>query len=96
MNMTSFLIYCFIVTFTPRPTNIVILSTAHNYRLQQKILNLSGAILSGKDESLCSELLLTFADSFTDPDLFKSYRKDTVLTIKIIFYHSHPDNISLY
>ncbi|MEC2343854.1 LysE family transporter [Paenibacillus barengoltzii] len=31
MDITSFLMYCFIVTFTPGPTNIVILSTAHNY-----------------------------------------------------------------
>lgn len=31
MNTTSFIIYCFIVTFTPGPTNIVILSTVHNY-----------------------------------------------------------------
>lgn len=31
MNITSFLIYCVIVTFTPGPTNIVILSAAHNY-----------------------------------------------------------------
>lgn len=30
MNTTSFLLYCFIITFTPGPTNIVILSTAHN------------------------------------------------------------------
>ncbi|KWW11059.1 lysine transporter LysE [Peribacillus simplex] len=30
MNMTSFIFYCFIVTFTPGPTNIVILTTVHN------------------------------------------------------------------
>ncbi|GIN93723.1 hypothetical protein J22TS1_47740 [Siminovitchia terrae] len=31
MDITSFIIYCFIVTFTPGPTNIVILSIVHNY-----------------------------------------------------------------
>lgn len=31
MDIISFLIYCFIITFTPGPTNIVILSTVHNY-----------------------------------------------------------------
>ncbi|WP_101842458.1 LysE family translocator [Halobacillus sp. Marseille-P3879] len=30
MNITSFLMYCFVITFTPGPTNIVILSTTHN------------------------------------------------------------------
>ncbi|MCP1462028.1 LysE family translocator [Bacillus amyloliquefaciens] len=30
MNITSLLLYCFIVTFTPGPTNIVILSTVNN------------------------------------------------------------------
>ena len=31
MNITSFFLYCIIVTFTPGPTNIAILSTAHNF-----------------------------------------------------------------
>ncbi|MFD1957153.1 LysE family translocator [Paenibacillus thailandensis] len=31
MDITSFLIYCMIATFTPGPTNIVILSTVHHF-----------------------------------------------------------------
>lgn len=31
MGATSFLLYCFMVTFTPGPTNIVILTTTQNY-----------------------------------------------------------------
>ncbi|RKP51436.1 LysE family translocator [Cohnella endophytica] len=31
MDLTSFLIYCMIATFTPGPTNIVILSTVNRY-----------------------------------------------------------------
>ncbi|ODA40645.1 AraC family transcriptional regulator [Desulfosporosinus sp. BG] len=54
----------------------------YNDRLQQIILNLSCAILSGKDEALCSELLLSLSDSFTQPNLYMSYRKDNDLTQK--------------
>ena len=31
MDIASFIVYCIIVTFTPGPANIVILSTAHHY-----------------------------------------------------------------
>ncbi|MEL7656991.1 MAG: AraC family ligand binding domain-containing protein, partial [Bacillota bacterium] len=53
----------------------------YNKRLQQKILNLSYAILNEKDEALCSELLLSLADGF-QPNLFKNDRKDNDLTRK--------------
>ncbi|MDA8222606.1 AraC family transcriptional regulator [Desulfosporosinus sp.] len=66
----------------------------YNYRLQQRILNLSCAILSGKAEALCSELLLSFADSFTQPNLFMSYRKDNNLTRKAKdMIHSSLENV---
>ena len=43
MNITSFVIYCTIVTFTPGPTNIVILSTVHNFGVQKAMKYTYGA-----------------------------------------------------
>ena len=68
MNTTSLLLYCFIVTFTPGPTNIVI--------------NLSHAILSEKDEALCNELLVTLTDSLVQTNLFSDDKKDAPLMRK--------------
>ncbi len=52
MNITSFLIYCVIVTFTPGPSNIVILSAAHHYGIKNAIRYIAGA-------SIAFALLLT-------------------------------------
>ena len=46
MNITSFLIYCFIVTFTPGPTNIVILSTVHNFGTKKAMEYTYGATIA--------------------------------------------------
>ncbi len=35
MNITSFLMYCFIITVTPGPTNIIILATTQNYGIKR-------------------------------------------------------------
>lgn len=43
MNVAAFLIYCMIVTFTPGPTNIAILSIAHNFRLKKTFRYIWGA-----------------------------------------------------
>lgn len=45
MNITSFLIYCVIATFTPGPTNIVILSTVHNYGTKRAMKYTYGATI---------------------------------------------------
>ncbi|MGG4492075.1 LysE family translocator [Metabacillus idriensis] len=46
MNMTTFLMYCFIVTFTPGPTNIVILSTVHHTGAKKAMEYTYGATLA--------------------------------------------------
>ncbi|NOV04841.1 LysE family translocator [Paenibacillus planticolens] len=45
MNITSFLIYCMIATFTPGPTNIVILSTVHNFGAKKAMKYSYGATI---------------------------------------------------
>lgn len=46
MDMTSFILYCFIVTITPGPTNIVILSTVHNYGPKKAMNYTFGSIMA--------------------------------------------------
>ena len=46
MDITSFLIYCVIVTFTPGPTNIVILSTVHNLGTKKAVEYTFGATIA--------------------------------------------------
>ncbi|OMC84701.1 LysE family transporter [Viridibacillus sp. FSL H8-0123] len=46
MNIASVIIYCFIVTFTPGPTNIVILSTVHNFGVKKALEYTYGATIA--------------------------------------------------
>ncbi|MFL0198490.1 LysE family translocator [Clostridium sp. WILCCON 0269] len=46
MNITSFLIYCIIVTVTPGPTNIVILSTVNNFGTKKAMEYTYGATVA--------------------------------------------------
>lgn len=55
----------------------------YNYLLRQRILNLSYEILSGSDEALCSELLLSLVDTLTESDLFMYYRKENNMVKKV-------------
>ncbi|MDQ0493777.1 AraC family transcriptional regulator [Paenibacillus brasilensis] len=54
----------------------------YNHRLEQRILNLSNAILSGKDEALCNELLLSLTDSLFQTNLCINDKKDNDLIKK--------------
>jgi len=46
MNITSFLIYCVIITFTPGPTNVVILSTVQEYGVKKAMEYSYGATIA--------------------------------------------------
>ncbi|MEK3792820.1 LysE family transporter [Paenibacillus sp. FSL R7-0204] len=46
MNILSFIIYCIVVTFTPGPTNIVILSSVQHHGTRQTMVYVSGATLA--------------------------------------------------
>lgn len=54
----------------------------YNRALENSILSLSNAILSGKDEALCSELLLSLADNFIPSNICTRYKKDNTLIKK--------------
>ena len=54
----------------------------YDYRLEQRILSLSNAILSEKDEDLCSELLLSLADGLIQTNLSTDNKKDNALIRK--------------
>lgn len=63
-------------------------------RLEQRILSLSNAILGGKDETLCSELLLSLADSLIQTNLSADYKKDDTLIRKAKdMLHTNLENV---
>jgi AraC-like DNA-binding protein len=66
----------------------------YDNRLQQRILSLSKAILSEKDEALCSELLLSLTDSLIPTNLSTGYKKDNALIRKAKdILHANLENI---
>ncbi|KQL32830.1 AraC family transcriptional regulator [Bacillus sp. FJAT-25509] len=54
----------------------------YDHQLEQKIVSLSNAILSEKDEAFCSELLVSLADRLIRTNLSRDYKKDNALMKK--------------
>lgn len=54
----------------------------YNRRIEQSILSLINAIFSGKDEYLCSELLLDLAGNFSQIEMSTVFRKNNILINK--------------
>ncbi|MEH6995163.1 AraC family transcriptional regulator, partial [Neobacillus drentensis] len=66
----------------------------YDYRLQQRILSLSNAILSEKNEALCSELLVSLTDSLMQTNFSTDYKKDNAPMRKAKdMIHSDLENI---
>jgi AraC-like DNA-binding protein len=69
----------------------------YDYRLEQRIICLSNAILNASDEALCSELLVSLANNFTEFDLNTAYKKEELLTkiAKEMIYYSLENVLKL-
>ena len=66
----------------------------YDQRLEQRIVSLSNAILSEKDEALCSELLVSLTDSLMQTNLSNDYKKDNALIRKAKdMIHSNLENV---
>ena len=66
----------------------------YDYRLEQKVLSLSNAILSEEDEALSSELLLSLTDSLIQTNLSTDNRKDNTLIRKAKnMLHANLENV---
>lgn len=66
----------------------------YDYKLKQRILCLSSAILNGKDEALCSELLLSLTDSLIQTNLSTDCKKDSAIIRKAKdMLHSNLENV---
>ena len=64
MNLTSFLIYCLIITFAPGPTHIVTLSTVNNYGVKRALSFCYGASIAFAIILIFSVILNSFLASF--------------------------------
>jgi AraC-like DNA-binding protein len=66
----------------------------YDYRLEKRILSLANAILSEKDETLCSELLLSLTDSLVQTDFSTDFKKDNALIRKAKnILHTNLENV---
>ncbi|MDH2363370.1 AraC family transcriptional regulator [Priestia megaterium] len=66
----------------------------YDYRLEKRILSLANAILSEKDEILCSELLLSLTDSLVQTDFSTDFKKDNALIRKAKdILHTNLENV---
>ncbi|WP_318503877.1 AraC family transcriptional regulator [Bacillus sp. T3] len=73
-----------LITEVTEKKDIIRFSTpvVYDYRLQQRILRLSNAILCEKDEALCIELFLSLTDNLIQTDVSIENKKDNVLIRK--------------
>lgn len=63
-------------------------------RLQQRVLNLSKAILNDSDEAFCSELFISLTDNLVQNNLTTDYKKDNIFITKAKeLLHANLENV---
>lgn len=70
MNITYFIIYCFIITFSPGPTHIVTLSTINNYGVKKALNFCYGSSLAFSIIVILSVLLNSVLATFVPKVIF--------------------------
>lgn len=66
----------------------------YDYRLKQRILSLSNAILSEKEEALCSELFLSVTENLVQNNLSTDYKTDnTIISKAKEIFHTNLGNV---
>ena len=66
----------------------------YDSNLKHGILNLSNAILNGRDEALCSELLVSLSDNLLQTELMTGHKQDNTLILQAKeLLHANSDQL---
>lgn len=94
MNITSFLIYCIIITFSPGPTHIVTLSTVQNYGIKKAISFCYGASIAFSIILVLSVVLNSILASFIPKAIFIMQIIGTAYILYLAYQIYNRDTIS--
>ena len=96
MSITSFLIYCIVVTFTPGPTNIVILSTVHGFGVKKAMEYTYGATIAFGALLTISAILNTILVAVIPKILITMQVFGSIYILYLAYqvYHMNPTDMS--
>ena len=96
MSITSFLIYCIVVTFSPGPTNIVILSTVHGFGVKKAMEYTYGATIAFGALLTISAILNTILVAVIPKILITMQVFGSIYILYLAYqvYHMNPTDMS--